>query len=241
LIDLIVANAKTMSDERSSAPAISRPAGRKAGERTRERMLDAAEELFALRGYDGTSMRNVAERAGVGVALLTYHFGTKEILFDRVVERRSSNMALLRIRALDEARRESGDQPIPIRRLVEGYVWPFVERSTHGGAGWKYYSQLIARLANSPSWGRVISDHYDAVARQYLIEFRRTIPNAPEADLYHAFAFMVGTMLAIVAEPGRTENLSYGKVDGADLEAVFSVMVPFLEGGFGAIRKGSKK
>lgn len=224
-----------MIDEKTVSPFPKGIRGRKTGDITKERMLDAAEELFALHGYDGTSLRDVATRSGSRLALVTYHFGTKDALFNKVIERRSSFMALRRMQSLDEARQRVGDQPIPINDLIQGYVWPFVERSAYGGAGWKNYTLLVARLANSPSWASVISDHYDAVARQYLIEFKRTIPNAADSDLYYSFSFMVATMLGILAEPGRVECLSNGKVNASNLEEVYEVMLPFLAAGFTAI------
>lgn len=213
-----------------------RPTVRKAGEATRERMLDAAEEIFASQGYNGTSLRDVARRVEAAIALVTYHFESKENLLDRVIERRASYMALRRIKALDEARTAAGDGPIPVRKLIEGYVWPFIERSSCGDPGWKNYTQLVARLANSPSWMPVISRHYDSVARQFIAEFRRSLGEASEADVIHAFSFMVGTMVCAVAESGRITSLSLGKVEGADLEALFDVMAPFLEAGFHSLR-----
>ncbi len=92
-----------------------------------------------------------------------------------------------------------------------------------------------SRLGNSPEWAKVISDHYDAVARQYLAEFKRTLPGVPEEDVFHAFSFMVGSMLALVAESGRVENLSLGKYKSTNLERVFERMLPFLIGGFEAL------
>lgn len=144
-------------------------------------------------------------------------------------------MAHQRILALDSARARATDAPIPLRDLVAGYVWPFVERSANGGQGWKNYALLVARLANSPDWAKVISDHYDAVARQYVAEFRRALPTVSDEDVFHAFSFMVGTMLALVAEPRRVESLSLGKYRSDNLERVFTTMLPFLVGGFEAL------
>ena len=219
----------------SSLPGVSRSGPRKSGEATRERMLDAAEALFAKDGYHGTSMRDVAEATESRIALVTYHFGTKDVLFNKVVERRASFMAHQRILALDAARARVGEMPVALHDLVEGYVRPFVERSSNGGQGWKNYALLVARLANSPDWAKIISDHYDAVARQYLMEFRRALPNVSDEDVYHAFSFMVGAMLALVAEPRRVENLSFGKCKSDNLERVFDTMLPFLVGGFEAL------
>lgn len=218
------------------APKLRRSTSRKAGEVTRERMLDAAEELFAMHGYHGTSLRDVASLANAPIALVTYHFTSKDSLFDRVIERRASHMALVRMRALDEARTEAGrDGVISVRRLIDGYVYPFIERSSAGGPGWKNYSQLVARLANSPAWTPVISKHYDAVARLYITEFRRAMPTAREEDVYHAFNFMVGAMVATVAESRRVEHLSLGRHAALDLQSAFEVMVPFLAAGFLAL------
>jgi AcrR family transcriptional regulator len=212
-----------------------RSTARRAGEATRERMLDAAEMLFASHGYHGMSLRDLARQVQSPIALVTYHFESKENLLDRVVERRASYMALCRIKALDHARNEAADEPIPLRALIEGYIWPFIERSSRGGPGWKNYSQLVARLANSPQWTPVISKHYDSVARQYVREFQRSLSTVAEEHVLYAFTFLTGAMLSAVVEPGRVESLSVGKHDGSDLEAVFRQMAPFLEAGFASL------
>ena len=91
---------------------------------------------------------------------------------------------------------------------------------------------LVARLANSPDWQKVISDHYDAVARQYIGEFCRSLSKVDEEVVFQAFSFMVGAMLGLVAEPGRVENLSARRFVSSDLGRVYANLVPFLVGGF---------
>ena len=213
-------------------PGIARVKSRRDGEETRERILDAAEELFAAHGFHGASMRDVAEAIGSGIALVTYHFGTKDMLFNMVIKRRAAYMAHERILALDTARARVRGKPLLVEDLVSGYVWPFVERSVAGGKGWKNYSLFVARHANSPEFSKVLSEHYDPVARQYLNEFERTFPSMLQKDLYYAFSFMVGAMVASVAEPGRVEHLSFGQIKANDVEEVFQRMLPFLSAGF---------
>ncbi|WP_185993555.1 TetR/AcrR family transcriptional regulator [Variovorax sp. KBS0712] len=221
--------------ERSSVPGVDRSSPRKAGEVTRERMLDGAEALFAMHGYHGTSMRDVAEATETRIALVTYHFGTKDILFSKVVERRASYLGHQRMRALDAARGRMGGKPVAVADLVAGYVWPFVERSANGGQGWKYYALLVARLANTPDWAKVIGEHFDPISRQYLTEFQRVLDGVDEEVVYHAFSFMVGAMVAIVAEPGRVENLSYGRFKSSRPDQVYKHLLPFLTAGFDAM------
>jgi len=64
----------------------SRPTGR-ASDRTRQQVLDAAEQLFAERGFAGTSMRELAKASGVSQALIHHHFGRKRDLYNAVKER----------------------------------------------------------------------------------------------------------------------------------------------------------
>jgi AcrR family transcriptional regulator len=71
-----------------AAPALLRsPRPRRGGELTAERILDAAEALFAERGYEGASQRDVAERSGLSAASLYNHFPSKEALYAAVLER----------------------------------------------------------------------------------------------------------------------------------------------------------
>jgi AcrR family transcriptional regulator len=198
-------------------------------------MLDAAEALFAKNGFHGVSMRDVAGGADARIALVTYHFGTKDVLFDKVVERRASYMAFQRIRLLDDARIRSKGQPVPLHDLVDCYLRPFVDRSVNGGSGWKSYSLLIARMGNSPEWAKLISHHYDAVGRQYFAEFRRTLPDVPEEILFQGFGFMVASMLGLIAEPGRVANLSAGRYLSSDLVSAYGRLLPFVVGGLSTL------
>ena len=56
----------------------------------REQIIDTAMQLFAERGFEGTSIRDIAEKASVNVAMVNYYFGTKEKLFEKIVEYKSS-------------------------------------------------------------------------------------------------------------------------------------------------------
>ncbi len=67
---------------------------------TRERILDAAEELFAEKGIVATSLRVLTKAAGVNLAAVHYYFGSKEALLDAVLERRAEAVNLERLASL---------------------------------------------------------------------------------------------------------------------------------------------
>jgi AcrR family transcriptional regulator len=60
----------------------------------KEEILDIATSLFAERGYEGTSMNDVAERVGMRKASLFYHFTTKDALYEAVLDRLVSRVAV---------------------------------------------------------------------------------------------------------------------------------------------------
>ncbi len=85
---------------------------------TRSRILDAAEALFMEHGFDGTSMRLITAQAGVNLAAINYHFGSKELLFQEVFRRRLTDLNRRRIEALDALAAEAGGAPLKPSRIV---------------------------------------------------------------------------------------------------------------------------
>lgn len=93
-----------------------------ADDSARERILDAARALFCRRGYDGVSMRDVAERAGEKKASVFYHFHSKALLFDAVLESYYAAHAA----ALDGVDVAQGGVKQRLRRLIDHTI-DFVE------------------------------------------------------------------------------------------------------------------
>ena len=96
--------------------AVPQKSGRSAAGSRFDAILDAAEEVFAASGYDGASMRMIADRAEVAQALIHYHFGTKETLFEKMVARRSNAINDRRGELLDGTSERVGHLPCWISR-----------------------------------------------------------------------------------------------------------------------------
>lgn len=219
---------------------VGRPPGRHP-DVTRERILDAAEELFANTGYNGTSLRDVARSAELQTAAIGYHYPSKEELFDTVIRRRAAVMTEWRQRVLTEMRKRHGSKAIPIDELVRAYVQPFYESANHGDAGWRHYAALMGRLANSTMGTEVIARHYDTTAREYIAELLRSLPGVPRPTVIDGFTFMVASMLALCASTGRAQQLSGTSGDERPLNEPFSNLVTFLVSGFLALPAESSK
>jgi AcrR family transcriptional regulator len=85
----------------------------------REDILMVAEELFGEKGFDGTSVRDIAQKAGVNLAMISYYFGSKEKLLEYLIEFRAGYAYGI----LEELNKDQSLSPWDkIDRLVEFYV-----------------------------------------------------------------------------------------------------------------------
>jgi AcrR family transcriptional regulator len=198
---------------------------------TAERILDAAEKLFADFGFDGVSLRQITRAAGVELALANYHFGPKLELFRAVVRRRAQALNAERFVLLEKLQADA-----TIEQVLHAFTAPFLERSQRGGPGWKNYARVIAQIANSPRWTPdILATEFDPVARVFLAHIQTIFPHAREEDLHWCFYFLLGAMTITFAETGRVDSLSGGRFKATDLDAIHARMVPFLAAGFRAL------
>ena len=90
---------------------------------TRRRILDTAERQFALRGFAGTSLRGITREAGVNVAAIHYHYGSKEELLRATMERILAPVNAERLRLLDEAIAAADGAP-SVEAILSAFLCP---------------------------------------------------------------------------------------------------------------------
>src|SRR5581483_7524955 len=101
-----------------------------AGASSRERILAEAERMFGAHGFDGASMRQLADAAGVPVALVSYHFGSKEGIYRAVFERRVPTVVEQRLAGLAIAMSEQ-DLDRRLELVVKALVFPMLRLRAH--------------------------------------------------------------------------------------------------------------
>ena len=204
-----------------------RPEG--TGDNASERILDAAEEEFALTGYAGTSLRTIADKAAVTQALISYYFGSKYELYEAVFIRRGrqvSDERMARLQALQAEGREIGAE-----ELVRAFLEPtMAQRATEGG---RRFLRLQARLHTEPAEisYKLRKDAYDASTRAYVEMLQRMFPDMPARDLFWRVALMVGAYMYIFSDSHRLEELSQDICNPEDAEEVIAELTAFVTGG----------
>lgn len=219
-----------------SAGAVGRGPRSEKGEETRERILDAAEKLFARHGFYGVSVRQITGEAGVDVALAHYYFGTKMALFDAVFLRRAEILNRERIASLNRYQADPGPEGISVEGVIEAFVGPMLDIWAAGGRGWSDYFALLAQVNNTPDWGgQTMARYFDPVIHRLLDVLRPILPGATEEDLLWSYQFLSGAMLLAFAQTGRIERLSGGALASNDVAAVRARMPRYIAAGFRAV------
>lgn len=200
---------------------------------TRDRILDAAEELFARRGFDGVSVRRIMSKADADVSLAYYHFKSKRDLFDQVMLRRAEILNDIRLDALEAVeKRHAADSP-SVEEIIGAFVNPLIDLLDREHEEWTHYFQLIAQINNSPDWGgELMTRYFDPLVRRFLEALRKALPDCDEADLFWSYHFLSGALTLTFAETGRIDNLSEGVAKSNDMASIRARMAGFLAAGF---------
>ncbi len=195
----------------------------------KDRILDAAEELFAQHGYDGVTIRQIAKAAEVDVALANYHFGKKLDLFHAVFDRRAQLLSDTRRQLLLSEQ----DAPQTLEQIIEAFLLPLKMAQQTGDAGWRNYLALLAYVMTSPVWNKIMMDKvFDKRVHEFIEALKNVLPNANEEKLHWCYHYMSGTLALTLAQTGRIDRLSMGKCESTDFDTAYKLMVPFLAEGF---------
>jgi AcrR family transcriptional regulator len=208
---------------------------------TRDAILDTAERLIAERGFFGVSVRDITDAAGLRLASVNYHFGTKDDLLKAVVVRRFQEIDAERrerFAALEPKFAKMSKRQI-VEQVADIFMLPILTRVTTGEPGWAAYAQIIAHGCNVKLWATgILASVLDPAARNFLNLLKRAYPDAEDHAIYCAYELMIGALSHALGQNGRIDTLSEGKYRSSDLALIYPKARTFVVGGMIAICKG---
>lgn len=162
---------------------------------TPARILDAAERLLVERGYRGTSIRAITERAGANLAAAGYHFGSKAQLLGAVVRRAIEPITTAQRSGLDRLLAQEADPTVT--ELVTAFLGPMFDEppaASDGGAG---RARVVMSIMTDPAdeLRSTTGPEEAAVRDRYLAAFTRALPDLSPDEL----RFRLRAALAVVA------------------------------------------
>ena len=177
---------------------------------TKDRLLDAAERLFEARGFEGTSLRKVTAEAGVNLAAVHYHFGSKEALLRATAARRVEPVNRERLRLLDRIEAQQGPGAQRLEPILEAFFRPVLLMEPRSATEPSPLRQLAAMLYSEPTEivQPLVADLFGEVAQRFVAALGRALPDLSAAEVALRLQFSVGVLvhvtsghLADVADP----------------------------------------
>lgn len=208
---------------------------------TRTRILDAAEALFMQHGFEGTSMRQLTSRAGVNLAAVNYHFGSKDALIQAVFRRRLDPMNTARIAEL--AKLEAGGSLSP-ETIIRAFVGPSLRLVEDAKGGGRNFTRLLGRTYTEPSktLRALIGQMYAPTMERYKTALERALPQMPKDELVWRMHFMFGTLAYTLAATDTVQLIAGCKPeDRYDAQLLEERLTAFLLAGLLAPLKTSMR
>lgn len=205
---------------------------------TRTRILDAAEELFMMHGFEGASMRMLTGKAGVNLAAVNYHFGSKHALIESVFRRRLDPMNAERVAGLERLEAQAGAVPVPPPEIIRAFIAPSLRLIEDTGGG-RSFIRLLGRSYTDPAREirALIGQLYAVTVDRYKAAFHRALPQLPREELNWRLYFMFGTLSYTLAATDTVQLIAGGKSeDRYDAGLLERRLLAFLTAGLMAAR-----
>ncbi len=189
---------------------------------TKERILDTAERLFAERGFEATSIRDITSAAEVNLASINYHFRTKQELIAAVFVRRVGPVNQRRLELLAEIEQKAGPKPPTIEALIEAMIRPAAATGFDKQPGGEMLLRLTGRFFSEPNVeiDQLIHANFQEMMSRFTRAFLRVLPGLTGEELYWRFKFTFGALHHVLLTLNRqdsTGNHPGKKLDGEEL------------------------
>lgn len=201
---------------------------------TKDRILDAAEVLFAQYGFDGASLRAITQLASVNLAAVNYHFQTKEALLKAVYLRRLRPLNADRLARLDQLESQAQGHPIPPAAIVRALIAPAFAALEAGNPAIALMGRAFADP--SDSLRAILPEILGEVAARFLAALRQSLPHIPPDLLACRMHFVIGSMAITLMAPNLLESVSHGRARLPEHPILLEELVQFTAAGLAAER-----
>ncbi|MFT3997378.1 MAG: TetR family transcriptional regulator [Asticcacaulis sp.] len=199
----------------------------------RDLVLDAAEALFSRHGFDGVTVRQVAQAAGVDVALPNYYFESKQGLYDAVFGRRALILNDMREDSLRKVL--DGETAPSLEQILRAFIEPVQVMHAAADPGWRHYCRLVAQVNSSSVLSPMMTSHFDRLILKFIGALRQALPHVNDRELYWGYHSLSGGLTLTMASTGRIDHLSGGLCHSDDAADAYGHLISYHTGAFQAL------
>lgn len=204
---------------------------------TVDRILDAAEELFAERGFAETSLRMITSKAGVNLAAVNYHFGSKNALIQSVFARFLTPFSMTLEAEFDELEARPGERVPSVEEILGALTGSTVRMPQRNERGISIFMRLLG-LAYTQSQGHLrgfLEEEYREIFTRFMHLLKQATPELSSVDRYWRIQFMLGATAFTMSSSDALREILQAKT-GVEtrIQEIAARLIPFLAAGMQA-------
>jgi AcrR family transcriptional regulator len=196
---------------------------------TKEQIITVAERLFAERGFAGTTLRHVVSEAGVNLAAVNYHFGSKEELFRAVVVRFAHPVVEREWLLLAELK--AGSELPSVEAILTAILQPSLEILSQDAGTRLIRAKFMGRCRIEPEpIQSIVNNEFAAVTEAFLDVLQRVLPEQSRSQLSWKFDLVIAALIRVLTEAGQPHALLKSN-SPEDIRETTQQLVRFLSPG----------
>ncbi len=196
---------------------------------SKRKLLEAAEQLFAEKGFEAVSVRHITHLAETNVAAVNYHFGSREELLTLAMMRYMQPITEERLARLDFAERKWPGKVVPLEEIVDALVRPFVTQVKKTELPEKVFYKLVGRIFAQQVDGLpiLIEDQLRQVNERFTKALAKTLPSVAAEDLAWRLHFVMGGMIHLLTHQEVLQRITNGTSGTPTMEVTLSRFTRF--------------
>ncbi len=200
---------------------------------TKQRLIDAAEALFADEGFDRVSVRDITTRAAANVAAVNYHFGSREGLVAVVMARYINPVNEERLARLDALERRAAGKPLAVEEILDAFIRPFATQVRRSELSEKLFFKLMGRMFGQQGCELppVVESLFVSMAGRFQRALSKSLPGLAADEIWWRMHLMSGAMIHTMAHSDIVQRLSGGEAGNPTVEQTLSRFIRFAAAG----------
>ncbi len=202
---------------------------------TKNKILDSAENLFAVKGFNGTSLREITSQAEVNLAAVNYHFGSKKELIKAVMSRYMNELSP-RLEVALQKICEDEKKPTLIE-VFSAFIEPLLWLNEFRNNGTSTFLQLLGRgYTDSQGFLRwFLTTQYPNVISNFVKAIQKAYPELTTEDIFWRLHFTMGTIVFTMSSSDALIDIAQNDFDKTiDISGVIERVIPYIAAGVAA-------
>jgi AcrR family transcriptional regulator len=200
---------------------------------TKQRLIEAAEMLFADEGFDRVSVRDITNKAGANVAAVNYHFGSREGLVAVVMARQINPVTEERLARLDALERRAAGKPLAVEEILEAFIRPFTTQVRRSELSEKLFFKLMGRMFGQQGCELppLVESLFITMVTRFHKALSKALPGLSSEEIWWRMHLMSGAMIHTMAHSDKVQRMSGGEAGNPTTEHTLSRFIRFAAAG----------